>query len=135
MNLSALRLLLLALTLSACSQSEPPVPEFETVTTDFREPASQLVPLPMRKPAVVATAPVGSRESTVVAAALSAPAKQDIVSPAPVGPDGRPAAASQTVALSDYGPVTRYLKKWLPNFNKITECPNGITCQTAFAND
>jgi len=133
MKTAALSSVLLALALAACSQSEPPVPEFETVTTDFREPPSQRVPLPARKPAVVATAPAGPRQSAVVAAALSAPAKQDIVSPAPVGPDGSPAAAS--VASSDYAPVTRNLKKRLPNFNTFTECPNGITCQTAFANN
>jgi hypothetical protein len=137
MNPAALSTLFLALALAACSQSEPPVPEFQTVT--IGEPAARLaragqsVPLPVRKPTTLASAPVQSQEPTVVAAARAEPAEQDIVSPTPVGPDGRPVASSQTIASSEYGSVTRYFKKWLPDFNQITNCPNGITCQ-AFAN-
>jgi hypothetical protein len=135
MTLAALRWTLLASTLAACSQSEPPpVPAFETVTIDLRETSSQLVPLPARKPLGLATAPAGAREPSVVAAALVSPAKQDIVSPAPIGPNGRISASPQAVASSEYGSVTRYFKRWLPDFNKITDCPSGITCQAAFAN-
>jgi hypothetical protein len=133
MTFTALRLVLLTLTLAACSQSEPPVPEFETVTIDFRERAAQLVPLPARKPAALASAPAGLGAPAVVAAATAADAS-DVVSPTPMGPDGRISAAPQTVASSDYGSVTRYFKRWLPDFNKITDCPSGVTCQAAFAN-
>jgi hypothetical protein len=129
MNLAPLRLVLLTMTLAACSQSEPPVPEFQTVTIDLREPGAN-VPLPTRKPAYTAAA-IESHEETVVAAA---PANQDIVSPIPMGPDGRIIASPQTVASSEYGSVTRYFKRWLPDFNKITDCPSGVTCQAAFTN-
>jgi hypothetical protein len=105
--------LVLALPLAACSQAEPPVPEFQTVTVDLREPATRLasaggsVPLPVRKPVDVAAVPEGER-----AAAAGAPSK----------PEGFAVAS------------TRYLRRLLPDFNQITACPNGITCTAAFAN-
>jgi hypothetical protein len=137
MNPAALSTLFLALALAACSQSEPPVPEFQTVT--IAEPAARLaragqsVPLPVRKPTTLASAPVQSQEPAVIAAARAAPGEQDIVSPAPIGPNESPRASSTTVASSQYASAIRYFKRWLPDFNQITNCPDGITCQ-AFAN-
>lgn len=134
MKFASLSLVLLALALSACSQAEAPVPAFQTVVIDFREPGARVagysstMPLPERRPANVASAPAQSPEAVVVA---TAPVEQDIVSPTPLGPDGRPVASSTTVASSEH--VTRYLRKLLPDFNQITDCPNGITCRTGFA--
>jgi hypothetical protein len=62
MRLGAFSSALLALAVSACAQSEPPVSQFETVTINLSQPASQLggkarsVPLPVRKPAHTAAA-------------------------------------------------------------------------------
>jgi hypothetical protein len=160
MNRSALTCTFLALALAACSQSEPPVPQFQTVTVNGDSGAQMAttedaVPLPVRKATVLADAAGASREPAVFA---SVPSTQGMVSPTPVGPDGRavvaavahsparesadgsPVLAAETVASSGasaspkYASVTRYLKRWLPDFNKITECPNGITCQAAFTN-
>jgi hypothetical protein len=60
---------LLALALSACAESEPPVSKFETVTIDLTQSASQLggkaprVPLPARKPAQAVAAEIATAES------------------------------------------------------------------------
>ena len=113
MNLAALRSVSLALTLAACSQSEPPVPEFQTVVIDLREPGTRLadggpsVPLPTRKPQYAAAAPTTAATSTV--------------------------AAASTQSHGSIIASVRYLQRLLPDFNQITNCPNGITCQ-AFAN-
>lgn len=173
MNFAALRSVFLApalaLALTACAQNEPPVPEFETITYDLREPAARFadaepsIPLPTRKPAALADAS-GRSYGPAVVAAVNVPREQHMISPVPLGPDGLPvasaqasastqaAASAETIAASEtgaatetdtssegapsrqYASVTRYFKRWLPDFNKITDCPNGITCQAAFAN-
>jgi hypothetical protein len=61
---------LLALALSACAESEPPVFKFETVTIDLTQSTSQLggnaprVPLPARKPAQAVAAEISTAEPT-----------------------------------------------------------------------
>ena len=60
----------LALALSACAVSDPPVSKFETVTIDLTQSASQLgakaprIPLPARKPARAVAAKVATAESS-----------------------------------------------------------------------
>ena len=61
---------LLALALSACAESEPPISKFETVTIDLTQSASQLggkaprMPLPARKPTQAVAAKVATAESS-----------------------------------------------------------------------
>jgi hypothetical protein len=104
MNLSALRLLLLALPLAACSQTEQAIPEFRTVTIDLREPSPRLadgaggVPPPERKPYAAAAAPSDAQE----------------------------AATGPQVASSGS-------PRWIPDFGRLTDCPDGVLCH-AFAN-
>jgi len=105
MNLAALRMLLLALPLAACSQTEQPIPEFQTVTIDLREPGPRLAegehtaPPPARKPAYAAAA-----------APSAAP---------------EPATGPQ---VASSGP-----SRWIPDFGRLTDCPDGVLCH-AFAN-
>jgi hypothetical protein len=114
MNLPALRLLLLALPLAACSQAEQTIPEFETVTIDLRETgvafAGRLVPLPTHKPGYAIASPA----YTAPAAVASAP--EPVVE----------TYGDSTVASSR-------ASRWIPDFGGLTDCPNGVLCN-AFTN-
>jgi hypothetical protein len=114
MKLPALRLLLLALPLAACSQTEQTIPAFETITIDLRETGSEfagrLVPLPIHKPGYAIASPINAPEPVVAS------------NPEPVtGSSGESTVASSRPS------------RWIPNFGGLTDCPNGVLCN-AFTN-